>query len=412
MSGYYGVQGGSGGGSTTFNQYATFGEFNVTNYATGGHTLDLSSTYSSLNSVRLIPKTIGTLPASEMRVTLNSPGAGKANVSLFALSYDKTTAIGNVQNQPSGVTVQAASGAISATEFQTTVSDTFTRADSATSLGSADTGQAWTAQSGTWGISSNRPYIAVRSGGADVATLVGLNSGIISVDIATTAVADATNRGLVFRLADSSNFLEVALVDVAGTDRVVRIGKRVAGVFTQLAVSSAAQWTVGATITLRAEVTGNRITGFINGVSAVGYYLTTAENAAFTGTNCGFYVGTAANDDALGRFDNFLIQTAHYHSADHDHGSFTSGANVNSGAGVLSQTLGSSIGTHTHTLDIPNFTMSTSIDQASHTHADNSIYAHSHTESRTTAQTVTSTQIPNTTALNTTWYYMAVGVKL
>src|SRR5436853_7315699 len=41
---------------------------------------------------------------------------------------------------------------------QTIVSDTFTRADNAASLGVADTGQAWTSLGGTWGISGNQAY--------------------------------------------------------------------------------------------------------------------------------------------------------------------------------------------------------------------------------------------------------------
>ncbi len=42
---------------------------------------------------------------------------------------------------------------------QPSVSDTFTRADSLTTLGNADTGQAWSAAGGTWGINSNQAYL-------------------------------------------------------------------------------------------------------------------------------------------------------------------------------------------------------------------------------------------------------------
>ena len=102
-------------------------------------------------------------------------------------------------------------------------------------------------------------------------------------------------------------------------------------------------------------------------------------------------------------------EAAHTHSIDHDHPSFTSAANANAGAGVLDQILGSSIGTHTHDLDLPNLT-GTSGAGTSHNHTDNSIYQHQHGANQT-ATDLTTAELANGTDLSgTTWYLMASGV--
>lgn len=104
---------GGGGGSVTHNQYAMFFEKQgPSSYATGGFVIDLSATYSSLNSLRLMLKkgTRGNLGIGRLRITLNSPTAGKATVVCEKHRYDRITAVGNVANQPAGVTVVTTSG--------------------------------------------------------------------------------------------------------------------------------------------------------------------------------------------------------------------------------------------------------------------------------------------------------------
>ncbi len=214
----YTAAGSGSSGSTTYNQYTTFGEYTGSTYATNGFTIDLRSTFSSINHFRMVPKTIGSLPNVQYRFHLNNPGNGRLKVELYLKSYDRLSSIGNVQNQPSGVTVQAASGATSSSE------------------------------------------------------------------------------------------------------------------------------------------------------------------------------------------------SSHTHAIDHNHASFTSGNNVAAGAGVLDQVLGTSIGTHTHDLDLPNLT-GTSGAGSSHSHADNSIYAHTHVETRATTD-ATRTEMANGTSLSSvTWLFMASGVR-
>lgn len=108
------------GSSATFNQYTMFRQqIGPSSYdSTNGWVIDLSATYSSLNSVRLALKkgTRGNLGMGRWEIVLNSPAVGKATVSFFKYRYDRITALGNVSGQPAGVTVQASSGATSSSE--------------------------------------------------------------------------------------------------------------------------------------------------------------------------------------------------------------------------------------------------------------------------------------------------------
>lgn len=110
----------TGGGGGTFNQYTMFRQqIGPASYdSTNGWVIDLSATYSSLNSLRLALKkgTRGNLGIGRWEVVLNSPIAGKATISFFKHRYDRITAFGNVQNQPGGVTVAAASGQVTSSE--------------------------------------------------------------------------------------------------------------------------------------------------------------------------------------------------------------------------------------------------------------------------------------------------------
>lgn len=104
-------------------------------------------------------------------------------------------------------------------------------------------------------------------------------------------------------------------------------------------------------------------------------------------------------------------EASHIHSMGHDHGSFTSGtAGVGAGQ-VLLDALGPSLATHTHTLDIPNFTGNSGAG-TSHNHVDNTIYEHSHSVTQTSTVYTTS-EIPNATDLSgTTWFMCVSGVKI
>lgn len=65
-------------------------------------------------------------------------------------------------------TVDGVTGQTSATVTPISVLDSFDRANNSSSLGTADSGQAWVALAGTWGILSNQAYL-VSSTGNDMA---------------------------------------------------------------------------------------------------------------------------------------------------------------------------------------------------------------------------------------------------
>lgn len=104
-------------------------------------------------------------------------------------------------------------------------------------------------------------------------------------------------------------------------------------------------------------------------------------------------------------------ESSHTHSIDHDHGSFASAAASAAGAGVLDQLLGVSATTHTHTLDLANLT-GTSGAGTSHSHVDNTMYAHSHSITQPATDFVL-TEVANATDLSTTtWHMLITGVSL
>jgi len=84
----------------------------------------------------------------------------------------------------------------------TLVSDAFNRADSGSSLGTADVGGAWTAHSGTWGIETNKAR-CFSGGNQSFATI---DAGVSDCTIAVTMSATLNaGGGITFRFQDTSN---------------------------------------------------------------------------------------------------------------------------------------------------------------------------------------------------------------
>lgn len=133
-------------------------------------------------------------------------------------------------------------------------SDNFTRANSATSLGTpSDGGSAWVVVNGTWGISSNQGYCAVDAGGQNLAIL---ETSVTDGTYAITAPA-ANAGGIVFRYVDSSNYWLLAF---PGGD--AQLYKNVAGSFTSVQL-----WTSAAPdgVTISLALSGDTVTVTANG---------------------------------------------------------------------------------------------------------------------------------------------------
>lgn len=102
--------------------------------------------------------------------------------------------------------------------------DSFTRADSASTLGSPDDGPAWTAPHGTWGINTNSAYLAATGAGAAHAVIDAQTSDV-AVQVKMSVLAAGTAPGIVLRYADQDNLIAVTPTGIvrrsAGSDTTV-----------------------------------------------------------------------------------------------------------------------------------------------------------------------------------------------
>jgi hypothetical protein len=87
------------------------------------------------------------------------------------------------------------------------VYDSFSRADSAVSMGNTEIGaKVWTPLAGVWGISALQAYLAVAS--AEAATAV--DPGVANCTISMRLSAVPSAQGIVFRAQDAVNYWRVA----------------------------------------------------------------------------------------------------------------------------------------------------------------------------------------------------------
>lgn len=170
------------------------------------------------------------------------------------------------------------------------VSDLFNRADSAVSMGNADTGQAWANLLGTWGILSNRAYNAV--GSADASA--GIEAGATDVTVTATIVTRDAGSCVIARAQDTANYYLV-LNASGGTNTILY--KKVAGAYTQLG-STVTGGTEGDVIALKA--TGTAIKAYRNTIEII----SVTDGALTTGTKAGLRADTAG-----AKFDTFSVTT-------------------------------------------------------------------------------------------------------
>lgn len=184
------------------------------------------------------------------------------------------------------------------------VSDTFTRADSALTLGSAETGQPWTAVTGTWGISANKAYSA-SDADEDLASISASKAdGIMDWDVLGTLNSGVTYRvpECVFRLDDASNYLYVRLLNGA-----VSLRKNDADVHSELA--TAAQTTADNTsYTIRVLTLGNVIRVYVAGTLKIAYTLAGGDTKYAAYTSYGMRLAKAGSPGTAATWDNLSFQ--------------------------------------------------------------------------------------------------------
>jgi Big-like domain-containing protein len=141
------------------------------------------------------------------------------------------------------------------------VRDSFERTDSATSLGYADTGQAWSTLNGTWGIDDGKAYLVASGGGVLNAAVV--DAGIADCAIESTIIwtTDSLFWPVAFRCTDASNGFRVVNDNATLAIYRVQAGALTSIAFVVVAISSGDR--------IGIELSGNNITAKVNGVTVV-----------------------------------------------------------------------------------------------------------------------------------------------
>lgn len=171
---------------------------------------------------------------------------------------------------------------------KTIVYDSFNRVDSASSLGVADTGQAWNVIGGTWGIDGGKAYCAA-TGSNNVVINAGISDGILTVKL--PSVAKGAER-VTFRWYNSANRLSL-WVD---TDKYA-LYKNVSNEETLLGSYSVVPQNNDV---IKIEANGSLIKVYLNDLKI----FEVTESANIANTNWGF--GT--HNSILPRFDDFKVE--------------------------------------------------------------------------------------------------------
>lgn len=157
-------------------------------------------------------------------------------------------------------------------------------------IGAGGLGRLWTANVGTWGVSSEAAAASALTGSIAIATVdTGKADGMVTAKVTRSA----GNAGIVARYADASNYV-YAIHN--GTN--AQLIKRVATVETTL-VNAAATYSAGAELRVGVESTKFRL--YYNNVF-IGTEQTIADAGLASGTKQGLYTSNTGNT-----FDNFVV---------------------------------------------------------------------------------------------------------
>lgn len=180
------------------------------------------------------------------------------------------------------------------------ISDTFSRADNPSSLGTTETGQAWEIVGGTWGITNGTMYKSAGGATTRAHAVVDWGSADMSVTVQIPTLGDPPGYPcLVGRFADEGNGYFVQLNPSPGT-----LTRRVGGANT-VVISNSGTTVAGDVmkLSIREQGGGTVLTVYRNGVQ-VGTYTDTAVGRP-AGTRAGVFSFGVYRD---ARFDNFTVE--------------------------------------------------------------------------------------------------------
>lgn len=195
-----------------------------------------------------------------------------------------------------------ASGRRAASGPTVVVSDSFTRANSAVSMGTADTGQTWLANDGTWGITSNRAYCTnpanVRYAAVNTA-IASPGTKVIQVSARFYGVAGGAYPFVTLHANASGPWSAgFRAYSDGGSGNVLRIQTG-----TGTSAASAGAIVDGDLVTLCATPSGGNfdVTGYINGA-----LVCTLTAQPMTATA---YAGLSMGSGSVVTFDDFKVET-------------------------------------------------------------------------------------------------------
>lgn len=194
------------------------------------------------------------------------------------------------------------------------LTDNFNRADNASSVGNLDLPAylPWTAQAGTWGISSGKAYCAsaVSSGAVTTNRLIA-DCGSATVNYQLT-VSRGSSGGIVqgyYRYTDANNH---CFFELTGTD--LRLYKRVSSTVTQIGSTYSVSTNVGQAYAIRIVASGNGHTVYFNGISRI--TASDAANNTATIVGIGVLSGTGGSNstDRFWSVDVDLLSNPYNHN--------------------------------------------------------------------------------------------------
>lgn len=181
------------------------------------------------------------------------------------------------------------------TQQKLIVFDDFNRADNATSMGNAVTGQAWLPTSGNFGIDSNQAYCSRASGSAFCVVDSGASDCVITIEVPIVYKNSTSSTRIVFRATDANNIMWLASRSAISYNwGIVMINGGVAT--TPYALDCVANNDDVVKITLN----GSSVRISVNGTE----YLN--ETITFNATATKHGIGSASS--YLSRYDNFSVE--------------------------------------------------------------------------------------------------------
>jgi hypothetical protein len=231
--------------------------------------------------------------------------SGLSNGTSYTFTVHASNAAGDSSESSSSNSVTP-----SASGPTTYAADTFTRADSNTTLGTSSGGQAWSSLDGVWGIKSNQAY-HVSDGGTDPYEMVVLDAGHSSVTYTIDFVprSGPMDNGLCALVQDRSNlvFWDISGDGSAGANNMTtRLFHRSGGSFTGITSSTNVTMAGGTTYHLKMVVASTSISCYIDNS------LIFASSGA-TGLESQTQFGLMMADsqaDTLSVWDNLLITSS------------------------------------------------------------------------------------------------------